>query len=50
MKELSFEEIEKRRIRRNEIRMKCYYKKKQEKLDKANKLAETKAKELKGDI
>lgn len=49
MKELSFEEIERRRIRRNEIRMKCYYKKKQERLEKANKLAEEKIKNLKGD-
>lgn len=49
MKELSFEESEKRRIRRNEIRMNCYYKKKQEKLELANKVAEAKIKLLKGE-
>lgn len=49
MKKLTLEEYEERRRRQYENQKRYYYRKKQEKLDKAKKLAETKAKELKGD-
>lgn len=50
MKKLTLEEYEERIHRQRENQKRYYYRKKQEKLDKAKKLAETKAKELKGDI
>ncbi len=49
MKKLTLEEYEERRRRQCENQKKYYYRKKQERLENASKLAEAKAKELKGD-
>lgn len=49
MKKLTLEEYEERRRRQCENQKRYYYRKKQEKLEKANKLAEEKIKNLKGE-
>ena len=49
MKKLTLEEYEERRRRQCENQKRYYYRKKQERIEMANKLAEAKAKEIKGE-